>query len=78
MLEAASAKFARDGEFRTYVQRYIRQFEELYAQARASDHGAMLTVALGSGDIARLYDLLTQVAGAASALKGEESGAKAA
>jgi hypothetical protein len=62
-LEKAREKFASDTEFRTYVQRYIRQFEELYSQALEHDHGAILATTLGTSETARLYQFLCSVAG---------------
>ncbi|MAE50297.1 MAG: hypothetical protein CMH27_00655, partial [Micavibrio sp.] len=46
---------------RTYVQRYIRQFEELYEQATANDHGALLTSTFASSEIGKLYQLLCAI-----------------
>jgi len=67
-VEKAREKFAKDNEFRTYVQRYIRQFEELYEQALESDHGALLSSTFGSSEAGKLYELLCQVAGKDSKL----------
>ncbi len=56
-------KFADDSEFRTYVGRFIRQFEDVYEQAAATDHGDLLAMTFGSSDIGKLYNTLCQVAG---------------
>jgi hypothetical protein len=56
-------KFAKDIEFRTYVQRFIRQFEEVYEQALANDHGDLLGATFASSDTGRLYILLCTAAG---------------
>ncbi len=56
-------KFANDSEFRTYVQRFIRQYEELHEQAVANDHGDLLGATFMSSDIGRLYTRLCQAAG---------------
>lgn len=61
-LEKGARKFKEDSEFRTFVQRYIRQFEELFEQARAHDHGALLTATIGSSEIAKLYEILCRLA----------------
>lgn len=60
-LEQAREKFSKDNEFRTYVQRYIRQFEELYDQATANDHGSLLTSTFASSEIGKLYQLLCEI-----------------
>ena len=57
------AKFSSDSEFRTYVQRYIRQFEELYDQAVSVDHGEMLTATFVSSDVGNLYQILCAASG---------------
>ena len=69
-MDKARNKFAKDTEFRTYVLRFIRQFEELYAQAQENDHGAMLSSTIGSSEIGGLYVTLTEVAGKESVLGG--------
>jgi len=67
-LDKARAKFAKDTEFRTYVQRYIRQFEEMHEQAMQNDHGAILSSTLGSSEVGKLYEFLCQVSGKDSKL----------
>jgi hypothetical protein len=62
-LEKARDKFTKDTEFRTYVQRFIRQYEEMYEQARDNDHGALLSSTLASSEVGKLYDFLCSVAG---------------
>ncbi|MCD8497906.1 MAG: hypothetical protein LRZ85_07405 [Alphaproteobacteria bacterium] len=62
-LEKAREKFTGDGEFRTYVQRYIRQFEELFDQAAENDHGALLSSTFASSEVGKLYQFLCSVAG---------------
>ena len=56
-------KFANDSEFRTYVQRFLRQFEDLFDQATANDHGDLLSSTFVSSDVGRLYEVLCQAAG---------------
>lgn len=62
-LEKAREKFAKDSEFRNYVQRFLRQFEELYIQACENDHGALLSAAIASSEVGKLYEFLCSVAG---------------
>jgi hypothetical protein len=62
-IEKAREKFEKDNEFRTYTQRFIRQYEEIYDQAKINDHGAMLTTMIASSDIAKLYQQLCQISG---------------
>ena len=54
-------KFAEDFEFRTYVQRYIRQFEDIFNQAKQQDYGDLLSGVFSSSDVGRLYQLLKTV-----------------
>ena len=72
-LQKAREKFQMDSEFRSYVQRYIRQFEELYDQAVSNDHGALLTNTIGSSDVARLYQRLCQISDRPSKVAKEVS-----
>lgn len=67
-IDKARDKFAKDTEFRTYVQRYIRQFEEMYTQAQTNDHGAMLSSTIASSEIGKLYETLVSIAGKKSAI----------
>ncbi len=60
--EKAQEKFEKDSEFRTFVLRYIRQFEELYEQVESNDHNALLATTMGSSDVAKLYGFLCAVA----------------
>ncbi|HEY0901868.1 MAG TPA: hypothetical protein VGD95_07080, partial [Micavibrio sp.] len=62
-IERLRTKFADDTEFRTYVQRFIRQFEELFDQAVANDHGDLLGATFASSDVGNLYLTLCQAAG---------------
>lgn len=65
-IEKAREKFKNDAEFRTYIQRFIRQFEEIYEQASANDHNALLGATIGSSDLAKLYGQLCKIAGKVS------------
>jgi methyl-accepting chemotaxis protein len=51
-------KFETDHEFRTYVQRYFRQFEELYEQAQRNDHHDMLATTITTSDVGKMYTYL--------------------
>lgn len=57
------AKFAGDSEFRSYVQRFIRGFEDMFDQAVANDHGELLAATFLSSDIGRLYAALCTATG---------------
>jgi hypothetical protein len=67
-IDKAREKFAKDTEFRTYIQRYIRQFEEMYAQADENDHGALLCSTIASSEIGKLYEFLISISGKKSVL----------
>lgn len=56
-------KFSNDHEFRTYVQRYMRQFEELFEQAEENDHGALLSATFIASDVGKLYMKLCSISG---------------
>ena len=66
-------KYSSDNEFRTYVNRFMRQFEEVYEQAADNDHGEILSATFGSSDIGRLYEILTDIAGRPSMIKKKAS-----
>ncbi len=53
------AKFATDNRFRTHVQTYLSQFEELLTQASKVDQGAVLSATLVSSDIGKIYTFLS-------------------
>jgi hypothetical protein len=53
-------KYENDHEFRTYVQRYFRLYEEMFDQAVTLDHGDMLTATFMSSDIGKLYHYLSR------------------
>ncbi|MCM2344776.1 MAG: hypothetical protein NDJ24_09470, partial [Alphaproteobacteria bacterium] len=71
-MDRLRTKFADDTEFRTYVQRFLRQFEELFEQAVANDHGDLLGATFASSDIGTLYVTLCQAAGREPKLSREE------
>ena len=61
-LERMRSKYSSDSEFRTYINRFVRQYEEVFEQAILNDHGALLTSTFASSDIGKLYKLLCSVA----------------
>ena len=67
-MEKSRKKFAEDNEFRSYVQRYLRQFEELFDSAQNNDHGELLSSIFVSSDVGKLYRLLCEVSGRPSKL----------
>ena len=71
-VERIRVKFADDTEFRTYVQRFIRQFEELFDQAVNNDHGDLLAATFASSDVGSLYITLCQGAGREPKLSRED------
>ncbi|MAS86937.1 MAG: hypothetical protein CMH30_03020 [Micavibrio sp.] len=56
-------KFTSDTQFRTYVQRYLRQFEELFEQAQENDHGGIMSATFMSSEIGKLYLMLCKAVG---------------
>lgn len=65
-VEKSQRKFIEDGEFRTYVLRFIRQYEELLEQAQANDYGDLLSSVFATSDIGKLYKILCEIAGRSS------------
>lgn len=61
--ETIAAKYRSDGEFRTYVDRYMRQFDELMRLATDADDEDVLAAALRSSDIGKLHRLLAAALG---------------
>lgn len=62
-MDKSQRKFIDDGEFRTYVLRFIRQYEELLEQAQANDYGDLLSSVFSTSDIGKLYKTLCEIAG---------------
>ena len=56
-------KYTADSEFRNYVGRFVRQFEEVYDQAAANDHGDLLGATFFSSDVGKLYQMLCTTTG---------------
>jgi len=61
--EKVRSKYSADGEFRTYVQKYFRLFDDLLDQAGQTDMSDMLGWTFLTSDAGRLYTLLGQVLG---------------
>lgn len=64
--DRSQRKFIEDGEFRTYILRFIRQYEELLEQAQANDYADLLSSVFSTSDIGRLYKVLCEIAGRSS------------
>ena len=58
-------KFEEDSEFRNYVQKFMRQFEDILEQTDSVDKGAILGAIFGSSDIGKIYRYLGNVTGRA-------------
>lgn len=56
-------KFAGDTEFRNYVQRYLRQFEDIFDQALETDRGELMASTFLASDIGKLYKFLCHASG---------------
>lgn len=65
-VDKSQRKFIEDGEFRTYVLRFIRQYEELLIQAQANDYGDLLSSVFSTSDMGKLYKILCEIAGRSS------------
>ncbi len=65
-------KYKSDNEFRTYVNRFARQFEEVYEQAAENDHGEILAATFSSSDVGRLYEMLCDIAGRQNLIQKNE------
>ncbi len=65
-VEKSQRKFIEDGEFRTYILRFIRQYEELLEQAHNNDYADLLSSVFSTSDIGKLYKILCEIAGRSS------------
>lgn len=65
-IDKSQRKFIEDGEFRTYILRFIRQYEELLEQAQANDYGDLLSSVFSTSDIGKLYKILCEISGRSS------------
>jgi hypothetical protein len=61
--DAIRRKYDEDGEFRGYVQRYLRQFEELFDQAVRQEQGDVLSSTLMTSDVGKVYLLICTALG---------------
>ena len=62
-LDKSQNKFIEDSEFRTYTLRFIRQYEEVVAQAQNNDYGELLSSLFNTSDVGKLYKILCEIAG---------------
>lgn len=65
-VERSQRKFIEDSEFRTYILRFIRQYEELLEQAHNNDYADLLSSVFSTSDIGKLYKILCEIAGRSS------------
>lgn len=71
-VDTIRARYEDDGEFRGYVQRYIRQFEELLDEATERDHSELLSSTVMTSDVGKVYVLLCTAIGRERELLLEE------
>ena len=71
-MEKLRDKYANDHEFRSYVNRFLRQFEDIFEQAVANDHGDLLASTFVSSDVGQLYETLCSAAGREAKFNREE------
>lgn len=56
-------KYADDTEFRNYVQKFMRQFEDVLEQTDSVDRGAVLGTTFAASDVGKIYRYLSNVTG---------------
>ena len=56
-------KYANDTEFRNYVQKFMRQFEDVLEQTDSVDRGAILGTTFAASDVGKIYRFLSNVTG---------------
>jgi hypothetical protein len=56
-------KYAEDHDFRSYVQKFIRQYEDVLTQADTVDRGAVLGTVFVASDIGKIYRFLCTIKG---------------
>jgi ABC-type transporter Mla subunit MlaD len=56
-------KYAEDVEFRTYVQKFMRQFEDILEQTNTVDRGAVLGTTFAASDVGKIYSFLQNTIG---------------
>ena len=63
LFDQIAAKYRSDGEFRTYVDRYVSTFEELLGAASARDRSNILVETYLTSDTGKVYLMLAQASG---------------
>jgi hypothetical protein len=58
--DAIAGRMRDDEAFRNWVEAYVRQFETMLEEALAADRNDVLTTALLSSDVGKLYQVLSQ------------------
>jgi hypothetical protein len=56
-------KFQDDSEFRSYVQKFMGQFEDILNQTDTIDRGAILSTTFAASDVGKIYHYLSNVIG---------------
>ena len=62
-MEQLCEKYKTDGEFRSYVNRFTHQYEEMMDQASGVDHADLLSTTFLNSDIGKLYEIVCDIAG---------------
>jgi hypothetical protein len=56
-------KYAEDSEFRNYVQKFMRHYEDVITQTDSVDRGAVLGTTFAASDVGKIYRFLCNVTG---------------
>ncbi|MEM7618256.1 MAG: hypothetical protein AAF244_02615 [Pseudomonadota bacterium] len=64
-------KYAKDNEFRTYTNRFIRQFEEVYQNSMENDFGDLLAATFATSDVGKLYEILCHIVAHKNIIQGK-------
>ena len=56
-------KYEDDVEFRNYVHKFMRQFEDILDQANTVDRGAILGATFAASDVGKIYHFLCNITG---------------
>jgi methyl-accepting chemotaxis protein len=56
-------KYSEDTEFRNYVQKFMRQFEDILEQTDTVDRGAVLGTTFAASDVGKIYRFFVNVTG---------------
>ena len=62
-LNAVREKYQSDSEFRDYVRRYIKDFDEVLSQATNLQQGSLLRGTFLASDVGKVYIILTRALG---------------